>query len=237
MNAPRQVQFYATPPQPCAYLPGQESVSLFADPAVTDSALYDRLARLGFRRSGSHVYRPACTHCNACIPVRIPVTAFQLRRRDRRCLKHNADLTTHLVKAQFSEQAYALYCTYLAARHPGGGMDKPTPEQFSQFLLGNWSDTWFLELRLDERLLAVAVTDQLEDGLSAVYSFYDPALSERGLGHASILRQIEATRDMGLPYLYLGYWIEASRKMAYKGDYRPLEAWRGDHWKALPYSP
>ncbi len=209
---------------------------MFADPAVTDSALYDRLARLGFRRSGSHVYRPACTHCNACVPVRIPVTAFQLRRRDRRCLKHNADLTTHLVEARFSEEAYALYCKYLAARHPGGGMDKPTPEQFSQFLLGNWSDTWFLELRLEQRLLAVAVTDQLEDGLSAVYSFYDPELSGRGLGHASILRQIETTRNMGLPYLYLGYWIEASRKMAYKGDFRPLEAWRGDHWKVLPYS-
>ncbi len=113
-------------------------------------------------------------------------------------------------------------------------MDNPTPGQFSQFLLGTWGETRFLELRLNQRLVAIAVTDLMEDGLSAVYCFYDPTLSERSLGHASILRQIEATRDMGLPYLYLGYWIGASRKMAYKGDYRPLEAWRGGYWEALP---
>jgi arginine-tRNA-protein transferase len=237
MNAPRQLQFYATPPQPCAYLPGQESISLLADPVVTDRALYNRLARLGFRRSGSHVYRPACADCNACMPVRIPVAEFQSRRRDRRCLERNLDLQTQLVEARFSAETYALYCAYLEARHPGGGMDKPTPEQFSQFLIGTWSDTWFLQLRSNRQLLAVAVIDQLDDGLSAVYTFYDPLQTGRSLGHYSILRQIQATRTMGLPYLYLGYWIEASRKMAYKGDYRPLEVFRGEHWERLPYSP
>ncbi|MBI5461900.1 MAG: arginyltransferase [Gammaproteobacteria bacterium] len=236
MNAPRQVQFYATPPHPCPYLPGQESISLFADPACTDATLYNRLARLGFRRSGGHVYRPACTHCQACIPVRIPVADFQPRRRDRRCLERNADLQVQRVEASFSEEAYRLYCTYLRARHPGGGMDKPTAEQFSQFLIGSWSDTGFLQLRLDRQLISVAVIDRLEDGLSAVYTFYDPAQTGRSLGHYSILRQIEAAQSMGLPYLYLGYWIEACQKMAYKGTYRPLETLRGEQWERLPYS-
>ncbi len=236
MNAPQPVQFYATPPHPCPYLPGQESISLFADPARCDLNLYNRLARLGFRRSGSHVYRPACTHCQACIPVRIPVADFQPRRRDRRCLERNVELQADLVEARFSEEAYKLYCAYLEARHPGGGMDKLTPEHFSEFLLGTWSDTWFLELRLDGHLISVAVVDRLDDGLSAVYTFYDPTQTGRSLGHYSILRQIEAVRSMDLPYLYLGYWIEACQKMAYKGDYRPLEAWRGEHWERLPYS-
>lgn len=231
MNAPRQVQFYVTPPQPCAYLPGEESISLIADPVSTDRALYNRLAQLGFRRSGSHVYRPACTHCHACVPVRIPVAEFRPRRRDRRCLERNIDLQAHVVEARFSEETYSLYCAYLRARHPGGGMDNPSREQFSEFLIGTWSDTWFLELRLERQLLAIAVIDQLDDGLSAVYTFYDPAQTGRSLGHYSILRQIQAARNIGLPYLYLGYWIEASRKMAYKGDYRPLEALRGNHWE------
>lgn len=236
MNAPRQVQFFATPPQPCVYLPGQESISLFADPAATDAALYNRLARLGFRRSGGHVYRPACRHCHACVPVRIPVEEFHLRRRDRRCLERNADLEAQLVEARFSEEVFALYCRYLEARHPGGGMDESTPEQFIQFLVGGWSDTGFLELRLNQQLLAVAVVDELEDGLSAVYTFYDPAYSARSLGHYSILRQIQAARTIGRPYLYLGYWIAASRKMAYKGAYRPLEALGGERWERLPCS-
>lgn len=234
MNAPRRLQFYATPPQACAYLPEQESISLFADPAATDQPLYDQLAQLGFRRSGSHVYRPACSLCHACRPARIPVADYEPRRRDRRCSERNSDLQLTPVKAKFSAETYALYCRYLQARHADGGMDKPTPEQFSDFLIGNWSTTWFLELRLEQQLLAVAVTDQLADGLSAVYTFFDPAQSARSLGRYSILQQIQATQDLGLAYLYLGYWIEASPKMAYKGEYRPLETFNGDTWERLP---
>lgn len=234
MNAPRQLQFYATPPHPCPYLPEQESISLFADPAATDGALYDRLVQLGFRRSGSHVYRPACIRCHACVPARIPVAAFMPRRRDRRCSERNSDLRVNLVKAHFSDETFTLYCRYLQARHSDGGMDNPTPEQFNQFLIGNWSTTWFLELRQEQRLLAVAVTDQLADGLSAVYTFFDPAQSTRSLGRYSILQQIQTTQDLGLPYLYLGYWIAASPKMAYKGEYRPLETLFGEQWKRLP---
>lgn len=233
MNSPRRLLFYVTPPHPCAYLPGRESVSLFAEPAALDSALYSRLAQLGFRRSGDQVYRPACHDCQACVAVRIPVEAYRLHRRDRRNLTRNADLAPSLTRAHFSEEHFRLYSAYLDNRHPGGGMDAPTPDQYRQFLIGSWSDTWFLELRLDGRLVAVAVTDRLEDGLSAVYTYYDPALADRGLGHHCILRQIELARAQNLPHLYLGYWIEGSAKMAYKGHYRPLQALQGERWVAL----
>lgn len=233
MNSPRQLMFFVTSPQACPYLPGRESTSLFAEPVVLDNMLYSRLARIGFRRSGDQVYRPACGHCQACVPVRIPVADFRPRRRDRRNLSRNADLELRIIRAHFSDEHFRLYAAYLDARHPGGGMDSPTPEQFRQFLIGSWSDTWFLELRLEGRLVAVAVTDLLEDGLSAVYTYYDPTLTDRGLGHHSILRQIAHSRDQGLPYLYLGYWIEGSEKMDYKGQYRPLQAMRGDRWVAL----
>ncbi|MDV3239854.1 MAG: arginyltransferase [Gammaproteobacteria bacterium] len=233
MNSPRLLQFFTTPPQSCSYLPERESVSLFAEPGIMTNALYSQLARLGFRRSGSHVYRPACADCAACVPVRIPVMDFRPHRRDRRCRRRNADVETDIVRARYSEEYFALYQDYLSARHPRGGMDEATPANFRQFLLGGWSDTWFLEMRLGGHLVAVAVTDRLEDGLSAVYTFYDPALAERGLGSFAILQQIETARSLGLPYLYLGYWIAESRKMAYKGRFRPLQAYRGENWEAL----
>lgn len=233
MNSPRQLQFFVTPPQPCPYLAERESISLFAEPDVLDNRLYSRLAQLGFRRSGNQVYRPACAHCMACVPVRIPVSDFRQHRRDRRCLADNADLSAQWVAAHYSPEHFQLYCSYLNARHPDGGMDRPTPDQYRQFLIGAWSDTGFLELRLDGRLVAVGVTDRLEDGLSAVYTFYDPALSARGLGNCSVLHQIEQARQLRLPYLYLGYWVDASPKMAYKGRFRPLEILREGNWRAL----
>lgn len=233
MNSPRQLQFFVTPPQPCPYLDDRDSISLFAEPEALDNRLYSRLAQLGFRRSGNQVYRPACMQCKACIPSRIPVADFQPRRRDRRCLADNIDLEASWVVAHYSAEHFALYSAYLSARHPEGGMDQPTPDQFRQFLIGVWSDTWFLELRLDGRLVAVGVTDRLADGLSAVYTFYDPALSGRGLGNCCILHQIAQARHLCLPYLYLGYWIAASSKMAYKGRFRPLEVLQDGHWQTL----
>lgn len=232
MNAPyQQLQFYTTPPHTCPYLPDQEAISLFADPSLMDNRLYSRLAVLGFRRSGSHVYRPACEGCRACIPVRIPVAAFRPQRRDRRCWVRNADLTCVWVEANSSPEHFQLYHDYLTARHADGGMDKPTPDQYRQFLMGDWSDTWFMELRLEGQLIAVAVADLLMDGVSAVYSFYDPVLDQRGLGNYCILRLIERTQELGLPYLYLGYWIQDCRKMDYKGRFHPLETLLNDHWE------
>lgn len=234
MNAPRAIMLYRSPAQACSYLAGRQAVNEWADPAVVDAGVYDRLIELGFRRSGSHVYRPGCPDCAACISMRVDVQLFRPERRDRRCLVANADLTLAWARPECSEEGFELYRRYLAARHPGGGMDNPTPEGFRQFLIGDWSRTRFLEMRRDRKLLAVAVTDQVRDGLSAVYSFFDPDESRRGLGNFAVLSQIRLAREAGLRWLYLGYWIESSRKMAYKGRFRPAEGFIEGHWRPLP---
>ncbi len=234
MNAPRTITLFRSPARPCSYLPGREAVNEWADPAAVDARVYDRLIELGFRRSGSHVYRPGCSDCARCISMRVDVQRFRPARRDRRCLNANADLSLHWAEPGYSAAHFALYRRYLAARHPHGGMDKPTPEGFRQFLIGDWSRTRFLEMRRDGKLLAVAVTDEVRDGLSAVYSFFDPDESRRGLGNFAVLSQIRLAREAGLRWLYLGYWIESSSKMAYKGRFRPAEGFIEGHWRPLP---
>ena len=233
MTAPNLLRFFLSPPHPCAYLEGREAVNLFADPAPLDNHLYSHLARQGFRRSGGHVYRPACDGCEACISVRIPVRDYHPRRRDRRCLARNRDLVVRLVDDDYREEHFRLYQRYIASRHPGGGMDDPDPAQYRGFLTSPWSETLALECRLDRRLLAVAVTDLLDDGLSAVYTFYEPELPRRSLGRFAILAQIQQALAWDLPYLYLGYWVAGCRKMAYKHDYQPLEGFVDRRWRPL----
>lgn len=226
------LNFYMTPPHACSYLADQEAMSMFADPLLLDNTIYSQLAHYGFRRSGEHVYRPACRNCQACISVRIPVEQFRPHRRDRRCRKTNADLHTRVGESGTEEQ-FELYRRYLDARHSGGGMDNPNYDNFTGFLTSLWSDTRFLEIRSRHALLAVAVTDRLDDGLSAVYTFFDPDQTDRGLGNFAILEQIEYTRSLGLEWLYLGYWIEKSPKMAYKRRFTPLQGYIRDHWETL----
>ncbi|MGH8582421.1 MAG: arginyltransferase [Gammaproteobacteria bacterium] len=221
-------------PHRCSYLPGRQAVSLFLDPGVPkDMVLYSRLARQGFRRSGEEVYRPQCPRCQACVPVRIPVHEFAANRRQRRTYRANRDLEIRWRRPAFSEEYFRLYRAYLQARHPDAGMDDPDPEHFLRFLTAGWCDTYFLELRLGAALLAVAVVDRLEDGLSAVYSFFDPTHSRRSLGGHAVLLQIEEARCLGLDWLYLGYWISACKKMSYKGDFRPLECYREGQWARI----
>jgi arginine-tRNA-protein transferase len=235
LNEPHRLQFFLTYPHACSYLPGREAVTLLADPrAELSPALYTRLAQLGFRRSGNDLYRPHCPACDACIPVRIPVEGFRPRRRDRRCWQNNRDLTANICPAEFRNEHFSLYERYLNSRHPGGGMDQPTVEQYLGFLISRWCETWFVEFRRQGRLLAVAVTDVLQDGLSAVYTFFDPEESRRSLGTYSILWQLEAARRERLRWLYLGYWIEECAKMRYKGDFRPLQAYRDARWIDRP---
>jgi arginyl-tRNA--protein-N-Asp/Glu arginylyltransferase len=230
----QRLAFYATPEHDCSYLQGRIARTLFADPgARLDNHLYSRLARYGFRRSGSHIYRPSCPNCEACTPVRIPVSGFRPTRSQRRTWKRNGDLAVKEVPAAYSEEHFALYRKYIAARHPGGGMDSPEPERYLEFLLSPWSDTRFVEFRLDRRLLAVAVIDVLECGLSAVYTFFEPDCPQRGLGTYAILWEIEKTRKMGLPSLYLGYWIRDCAKMRYKEQFQPLEQFRQGIWVPL----
>lgn len=229
-----RIRFFLTPVHDCSYIPGQKARTLFMDPdAELNPELYSRLSRLGFRRSGRHVYRPHCDDCEACIPVRVDATAFSPRRRQKRIARRNTDLDVQSVKPGFNDERYALYERYIRARHSDGDMYPPSPEQFSEFLLSSWSATRFLEFRHQGQLLAVAVTDEVEGGLSALYSFFDPDMSQRSLGVHAILWQIQAVRDKGLRYLYLGYWVRESQKMRYKIDYRPLEMLLGSRWVRL----
>lgn len=229
-GAPR-LGFFTSPPHECGYLPDRDAVTLFADPRVPQTvATYTWLSAHGFRRSGTHVYRPHCGSCNACVAVRIPVAEFEPRRLHRRTLARNAAVTVERRPARFEREHFALYERYLRARHPDSQMDPGNPGAYMSFLAAPWCDTSFYEFREGGTLLAVAVVDHLDDGLSAVYTFFAPELAPRSLGRYAILCQVEWARAAGLPWLYLGYWIESCRKMAYKREYEPLEYFRDGRW-------
>lgn len=225
------VKFFSTTAHPCSYLEGEQAITLFADPkSRMDGRLYSELSDLGFRRSGNYVYRPHCNHCNACVPVRLPVARFEANRQQQRIWKRNADVTVRVMAPGFREDHYALYERYITERHSDGDMYPPSEEQFNSFLTSEWSDTRFYEFRAGEQLLAVAVCDVLEDGLSAVYTFFDPDEARRSLGAYAILWQIGETRRLGLSSLYLGYWIKQCQKMSYKIAYRPIELLINNEW-------
>ena len=215
----------------CSYLPDQTASTLFIDPRypVTPELLGD-FNRRGFRRSGGLIYRPHCQGCQACVPVRIPVEAFVPSRAQRRTAARNDDVVVSVRPAGFDAEHFALFLRYQDARHPGGAMANPDPATYLRFLVSRHSSTAFHEFRIDGVLAGVAVIDTLPDGLSAVYTFYDPSLGRRGLGTYAIVWQIAETQRRGLPFLYLGYWVKDSEKMAYKAGFRPLEAYRNGRW-------
>lgn len=230
----QRIQFYLTAHYDCSYLPGQRARSQVATPThLIDGGAYSALIRAGFRRSGQFTYRPHCEQCQACVPVRVEVDRFVPNRTQRRCLKRNQHLSARFFPLDFKDEHYALYRAYLGSRHAGGGMDKDGPEQYTQFLLSSNVDTVMVEFRDGETLVMVAVIDQVENGLSAVYTFFDPAREQDSLGVYGVLWQIELARRLELPYLYLGYWIAESRKMAYKKQYSPLEGLIDGRWQGL----
>ena len=228
------VRLFATGEHSCSYLPGRVARTAFADPYFPlDNRHYSLLIRRGMRRSGRYVYRPACTGCSACRSLRIPVEAFAPRRSQRRCAALNADLETRLCPPVFRQEHFDLYARYVGSRHAGGGMDNPDPESYMDFLVAPWSDTQFVEFRQQGTLLAVAVMDRVADGLSAVYTFFDPDHTRRGLGTNAILWQIAETSSRRLNYLYLGYWIQECPKMRYKEHFQPAEVFNGGAWRPL----
>lgn len=232
MTSAQKLVFYATPPHDCNYLPERKAVTLFADPKFQKNMqLYTTLADCGFRRSGTHLYIPNCDNCNACVSVRIPVREFTASRNQKRTWKKNRDIAVTSVNAGFSPEHFDLYRKYLAARHPGGGMDNSSEDAYMDFLTAPWADTVFLEMRLADRLVGVAVTDVMDNALSAVYTFYDPELSARSPGKYAILFQIDLANRMGLDWLYLGYWISECSKMEYKSEYRPQQVFRNNVWQ------
>ena len=230
------VRLFQTLPHPCGYFAERTAQNLVIDPAAPHlPRMYAHALTRGYRRAGGHVYHPQCPQCRACVPARIAVADFCADRSQRRCLKRNGDLSLTFAPARYSHEYFMLYRRYLDARHVGGGMDNPDPQDFTRFLYTAWSPTSFLELRNGAgELLAVAVTDVVASGLSAVYTFYDPREQARGLGTYAILRQIELARGKGLPHVYLGYWIAAHPKMDYKARFRPLELLTSEGWKPTP---
>ncbi|OBS08562.1 arginyltransferase [Acidihalobacter prosperus] len=213
-------------------------MDVVTDPGMPiDQGTLSDLFRMGFRRSGIFVYRPECPGCQSCIAVRIPVHDFRPNRAQRRCLARNAELTLESRPPHYSDELFRLYRAYLKHRHPGGGMDKPTPDSFREFLCTPGVETEFLLFRAGGRLLSVAVTDRLHDGLSANYTFFAPNAPERSLGTYAILSQVAEARRRGLDYVYLGYWIAESPKMRYKNRFRPLEFYADEYWQRCERPP
>ena len=225
------VRVFATYPHNCSYLPGEQATTLFVDPSTpVDARIYSQLSYIGFRRSGPHLYRPHCASCNACVPARVPVQSFEPNRNQRRIIARNGDLRVDTVEDISSEEHFTLYSRYIEERHRDGDMYPPDREQFNSFLTREWGTTSFVEFRNAQRLLAVAVLDRLDNGISAIYTFYDPAEGSRSLGSFVILWQIALARELGLPAVYLGYWIRNCRKMNYKTRFRPIELLANGHW-------
>src|ERR1700722_2411059 len=228
------VRLFQTLPHPCGYYADRTAQNLVIDPACDHlPQIYTAALTKGFRRAGGHVYRPHCGPCRACVAARVPVSEFRPDRSQRRCLKRNADLDVRMARAEYNDEYFGLYRRYLDVRHHGGGMDDPDIEDFGRFLYTSWSPTYFIEMRLQGRLLGVAVTDFAPTGLSAVYTFYDPAESERGLGTFAILKQIEIANARNVPHVYLGFWIDAHPKMDYKTAFQPLEFLGPDGWTRM----
>ncbi len=225
------LQFYLTAPYPCSYLPDRLARSQVATPSfLITTQVYSELVRRGFRRSGTFTYRPRCDTCRACVPARIVVNAFTSTRSQRRAARHHRNLEVSLHTLQHSEEHFDLYQRYQIARHRDDGMESDSPEQYRNFLLQSHVDSTLVEFRENGVLRMVSLIDILDDGLSSVYTFYDPDVAQSSFGTYNVLWQIELCRKLELEYLYLGYWIKESAKMAYKANFQPLQGLVDGEW-------
>jgi arginyl-tRNA--protein-N-Asp/Glu arginylyltransferase len=234
-----KLQFYATAPYPCSYLEQHTARSQVATPShLINDDVYSELVQMGFRRSGVFTYRPYCDNCQACTSARVFVQSFTPNRTQRRTWKKGQQLSAAILPLDYHHEHYLLYQRYQLARHAGGGMDQDSSEQFAQFLLRSNVTTRLVEFRdPDGTLRMVSVIDVLNDGLSSVYTFFDPDRQEASYGTYNILWQIEQAKQHGLQYVYLGYWIKESPKMRYKTNFQPLELLYEHQWIAFDALP
>jgi leucyl-tRNA---protein transferase len=237
IKAAKNIRFYLTAAQPCPYLEGRRERKVFAALDGKDAIeLNDSLTHAGFRRSQNIAYRPACDMCAACVSVRVPSATFKFTRRWKRVLSANQDVVATIIPTRASYEHYSLLQKYLAGRHLGEGMSDMSVFDYSAMVEETSVRTHVIEYRLGDKkgpLIACALVDALADGLSLVYAFYDPDLETRSLGSFMILDHIRQAQQAQFDYVYLGYWIKGSKKMAYKTDFRPIEALGASGWGPL----
>lgn len=231
---PENIKIYLSAPHECPYIPTETASSLIIDPNLSvDRDALSFFTANGFRRSGDVIYRPHCAQCNACVSVRIPVHEYRPDRSQRRTAARNRDLRIRAVRAYYDDEHFDLYMRYQRYRHPDSEMCDPDPEQYRRFIVNDRHQTWFYEMHDRDELLAVAVCDRLNDGLSAIYTFFSPDQERRSLGTFAIMHQIEEARRLKLAHVYLGYWIAECRKMSYKTRFRPTQGLVNGTWQRV----
>jgi leucyl-tRNA---protein transferase len=228
------MDFHKTRHYPCSYLPSKLARSRVAiADGASDSGIYAQLIKQGYRRSGSFIYRPDCDKCHACIPVRIIVDQFRPNRTQRRVWKQHQYLRSTQHPLYFDPEHLDLYQRYQKRRHSGGAMDHDGREQYCNFLLKSNVDSFLITFHEEKQLRMVSIVDQLPDGFSSVYTFFDPDITGSSYGTFNILWQIAQCRIKHLPYLYLGYWIADNQKMRYKINFQPLQSLLNGQWEYI----
>jgi arginyl-tRNA--protein-N-Asp/Glu arginylyltransferase len=231
MDIMKKLPLWLTIPHQCSYLADQRAQFAVVDPAFAmTSTIYSHLLEQGFRRNGNEVYSPYCVQCSQCVPVRIPVAEFSLRRQQQRCLRKNQQTVVKLKPPVFDPLHFKLYQCYQQHRHAEGSMQHHRADEYLQFFSSDWCKTLLVEFWQQQTLMAVAVVDQFEHSLSAVYTFFDPQFAQYSLGVYAVLWQIDYARQFNIDYVYLGFWIANCAKMAYKINYQPLQGFINQQW-------